>query len=264
MLRPDRAAAPPPEDSGPHPISRRAGRVSSLVRATHDVTLLTVALDRHQPFLFAAGQYARLQFDGVPPRDYSMANRPGEPVLEFHMRRVAGGAVGTHLAHRLGEGDGVRIEGPFGHAYLRERGVARILCIAGSTGLAPIKSIVETALDAAGNRHIHVYFGVREERDIYLEGHFAALARRHDRLRFVSVLSEPGLPTSRRTGLAADALAADFDSLDECDAYIAGPPGLVHAALRVLDRLGVGRERCFADPFYTDAEKAALGDMVQG
>jgi len=243
-------------------MSKRVGRVSSLVQATHDVTLLTVALERRQPFLFAAGQYAALKFDGVPARDFSMANRPGEPVLEFHMRRVAGGAVGTHLAHHLGEGDAVHIEGPFGKAYLRERSAGRIICLAGSTGLAPIKSIVETALDAPRHHSVDVYFGVREERDIYLEDHFSALVQRHDRLRFIPVLSEPRLPTSRRTGLVADALAADFDSLDECDAYIAGPPGLVDAALRVLDRRGVRRERCFADPFYSDAEKATLDDTA--
>jgi len=243
-------------------MSKRVGRVSSLVQATHDVTLLTVALERRQPFLFAAGQYAALKFDGVPARDFSMANRPGEPVLEFHMRRVAGGAVGTHLAHHLGEGDAVHIEGPFGKAYLRERSAGRIICLAGSTGLAPIKSIVETALDAPRHHSVDVYFGVREERDIYLEDHFSALVQRHDRLRFIPVLSEPRLPTSRRTGLDADALAADCDSLDECDAYIAGPPGLVDAALRVLDRRGVRRERCFADPFYSDAEKATLDDTA--
>ena len=64
------------------------------------------------PFDFAAGQFASVTFDGCPPRDYSMANVPGDPILEFHVRRTAGGATSLHVSERLKVGDSVRVEGP--------------------------------------------------------------------------------------------------------------------------------------------------------
>ena len=104
-----------------------------------------------------------------------------------------------------------------------------------------------------------LYFGARAERDVYLEGHFAALAARHPNLRIVTVLSEPDAPTRRRTGWLTDALAADFDDLDGFKAYLAGPPIMVESCTERLLALGLARRDCHADAFYTEAEKASGG-----
>jgi len=102
-----------------------------------------------------------------------------------------------------------------------------ILAIAGGSGLAPIKSIVETALDNGHRQPIHLYVGVRDERDLYLEAHFAALAARHRNLRFVPVLSQPHASARRRTGFVHEAVLTDIGDVDGAKAYIAGPPVMV-------------------------------------
>ncbi len=104
---------------------------------------------------------------------------------------------------------------------------------------------------------IHLYFGVREERDIYLEGHFRRLCEGHRNLRYVPVLSDPGSPTPRRTGLVPDVVAADIGDFTGFKAYLAGPPVMVEAAVDMLLRRGLPRADIHADPFYTEAEKAA-------
>ncbi len=98
-----------------------------------------------------------------------MANAPGEPGLEFHLRVLAGG-VSAQMRERLKVGDLVRISGPFGTSYLRAQHRGPILAIAGGTGLGA------DPLDRGAPRWtagvpgpIHVYFGVREERDVYGE-----------------------------------------------------------------------------------------------
>lgn len=241
-----------------HPQRRLVCRVAARDALTHDIMRVRLEVEAGGPFAFSAGQYASLAFAALPPRDYSMANRPDEAVLEFHIRRVGAGSVSAYVAERLRPGDAVIAEGPLGTAYLRERHTGPILAIAGGSGLAPLKSIVETALASGRDRPVHLYSGARDERDLYLVGHFAALAAAHANFHFVPVLSEPRRATRRRIGFVHEAVAADFAALDGAKAYVAGPPAMVEAAASLLvDRLGLPRADLHADAFYSEAEKAA-------
>ena len=114
------------------------------------------------------------------------------------------------------------------------------------------------ALKMGKRQGIYLYFGGREERDIYLEDHFKRLVARHPNLHFITVLSEPAGPTKRRSGLLADVVAQDFGDLDGCKAYLAGPPIMVETTTEALVDLELRSEDCHADAFYTEAEKAAL------
>ena len=240
-----------------HPRRRLACKVVSLDDATHDIKRIRLEIVSGGPFDFSAGQFASVTFEGCPPRDYSMANVPGDPILEFHVRRTAGGATSAHVAETLKVSDSVRVEGPFGASYLRESHRGPIIAVAGGSGLAPIKSVVERALQKELPQHIYLYFGVRSERDLYLHDHFAALAGKHKNLHFIPVLSDGG-ESSLRQGLVHDAVAQDFDEVDGCTAYLAGPPVMVEAATLLLEQRGMRRIDIHADAFYTAAEMASL------
>jgi ferredoxin-NAD(P)+ reductase (naphthalene dioxygenase ferredoxin-specific) len=246
-----------------HPLRYLTCRVVTLDDATHDIKRLRLAVEAGGPFSFSPGQYAALTFAGQAPRDYSMANRPDEPVLEFHVRRTAGGGASIYVAETLSVGDTVKVEGPFGSSFLREKHTGPILAIAGGSGLAPVKSIVESALAAGMAQPIDLYFGVRAERDLYLEAHFRTLAARHDNFRFIPVLSQPDGATTRRGGFVHEAASADHPDLDGAKAYLAGPPVMVEAATTVLLARGMRRQDIHADAFYSEAEKAALLSAAQ-
>jgi CDP-4-dehydro-6-deoxyglucose reductase/ferredoxin-NAD(P)+ reductase (naphthalene dioxygenase ferredoxin-specific) len=241
-----------------HPRRVLACRVVGLDDATHDIRRVRLAIEAGGPFDFSAGQYASVTFGDCQPRDYSMANIPGDAVLEFHVRRTDGGATSAYVGERLKVGDDVRVEGPFGTSYLRETHRGPIIAVAGGSGMAPLKSIVERALARALPQHIYFYFGVRTERDLYLHDHFAALAEKHANLHFTPVLSEAANGTWR-TGLVHEAVAQDFDEFDGCKAYLAGPPVMVEAATRLFEKRGMRRIDVHADAFYTAAEMASAG-----
>ena len=136
--------------------------------------------------------------------------------------------------------------------------------MAGGSGLAPVKSIVEAALAAGARQPVRLYVGARAERDLYMLDHLAALAARHPNLEVVPVLSEPGGPTARRTGFLHEALRADLAGLDGWKAYLAGPPAMVEACVGVLGELGLRRTDCHADAFYTEADKQVLQRGMAG
>lgn len=243
------------DDTAMHPRREAECRVVEIKDATHDIKIVRLNVESGGPLVFSAGQFAALTFDGLPARDFSMANRPDEATLEFHIRLVPGGAVSGHVATRLRVGDKVKVGGPLGISYWRDKHTGPIYAIAGGSGLAPIKSIVESALKAGRSQPIKFYFGVRAERDLYLEDHFKALAAKHPNLAFIPVLSQPDGPTKRRTGNMADVLKADVGGLDGAKVYLAGPPIMVETSVKALEAKGLKREHCHVDAFYTAADK---------
>ena len=241
-----------------HPLRKLTCTVRALDRMTHDIVRVRLSIEAGGPFDFTAGQFAQVKFAGLPTRDYSMANQPGDDVLEFHIRQIPDGAVSAYVNTKLKVGDTVHVDGPHGIAYYRATHTGPIVALAGGSGLAPIKSIVEEALAQGAKQPIRLYFGVRDARDLYLEDHFSDLAARHPNLSFTPVLSEPSGQTAYRTGYLADVVAADFADLDGSKVYLAGPPIMVETCVERVHERGTADEDCHADAFYTEADKAKL------
>jgi ferredoxin-NAD(P)+ reductase (naphthalene dioxygenase ferredoxin-specific) len=145
-----------------HPLRRVDAEVLGAALLTHDI--LGLRLKVAGPALdFTPGQYATLALPGVPARDYSMASAPCAEELEFHIRRVPGGQTSGAIHECLRPGDRVRVTGPRGSAQLRFGHTAPILAVAGGSGLAPILSIIQSAVAQGMRQPIRVYFGGRDE-----------------------------------------------------------------------------------------------------
>lgn len=242
------------DEAPSHPRRCLNGRVTAIADATHDIKRIEIVIEGAERLAFTAGQYARLTFPGAPTRDYSMASGPSERALEFHIRRVPNGAATERIHTLLKLGDPVMVEGPFGSSYLRDQHAGPILCIAGGSGLAPVKGIIEAAMARGMKQPVHVYFGARSDRDLYLVDHFEGLTQRHPNLSFTPVLSDAPFAACWRTGFVTDAVANDLRDLDGWKAYIAGPPPMVEAAMQITTARGLRSEDVHADVFFTAAE----------
>lgn len=231
-----------------HPARIVKATVVDIEAATHDIRRLRVKLAK--PIDFSPGQYAMLQFSPEHARPYSMAGLPGEDVWEFQIRKVPDGRVTDYVFDRLQPGATLRVSGPLGTAYLRRRHEGPMLCVAGGTGLAPVLSIVRGALEGGMPNPIHLYFGVRSERDLYDRERLQALADRHPQLRLSIVVATGPVPAGLRAGLVTDAIAQDLPALAGWRAYLCGAPAMVEAVTFVVRRLGIGTDHVHADAFY--------------
>ena len=238
------------------PVMRQAAEVVAIDSMTHDIRRIRVVLEDRPAFRFQPGQYARLTVAGAPPRDYSMASLPEDGYLEFHVRAVPGGRTSSRITEQLKIGDIVQVEGPFGSAFLRMDHKGPIIAVAGGSGLAPIKSIVETALIADPGREVHLYFGARFMRDVYLADHFRGIAIDLPYTTYHAVLSEVAAP-GWRTGYVADAIAEDHVNLAGAKVYAAGPPPMVDAVRSRVQALGVEAVDFHADVFFTPEDNDA-------
>ncbi|MFJ2993273.1 2Fe-2S iron-sulfur cluster-binding protein [Pandoraea sp. NPDC087047] len=243
-----------------HPAKILKATVLAVESLTDDIKRLVLKPAR--PLRFSPGQYATLQFTPAHIRPYSMAGLDADDTLEFHIRRVPGGAVSGYVAEQLKVGDAVRVSGPLGTSYLRTRHDGPMLCVAGGTGLAPVLSIVRGALARGMTNPIEIYVGARSPADVYGLAWLHELASRHDgiRLHVVTTTDAPAAPgtpkqTDRdfRRGYVTEALAADFaasDALAGWRAYLCGAPPMVDAATRLLRERGIPRAHLHADAFY--------------
>ena len=240
-----------------HPSRVMRCRVVGLSDLSHDIRELRLAIQAGGPYTFSAGQHARLKLaPGIPERSYSMANRPDDDTLQFHVRLVPRGQASGYVFTSLHVGAEITVSGPLGNAYLRQQHRGPILAVAGGSGLAPIKSIVETALADDPTRAIHCYCGSRDERDIYLEARLAELSAQYSGLRVQLLLSQPRAATARRRGTVVDAVTEDFSGFDGFKAYLAGPPPMVEALQQALLERGLPLRDIHADAFYSQADDA--------
>lgn len=248
VLSLDQAAAQRPAPQ------RQVARVVGREAANHDVMRLRLAFEGKAP-QFSAGQFARLEFAGLPPRSYSAANMPGEQTWEFHIRHVPGGKVSGHVFHQVQVGDELVLHGPHGSACWEQVTTAPLLLVAGGTGLAPVLSILRAAL-AAGQPVEALYHGVRSGADLYDHDLLVSLARDHG-FRLVPVLSDPGADDKgARTGFVHQALGQDFASLQGYRIFVCGPPPMVDAVKTLALARGAAPDQVHADAFHA-AESAA-------
>jgi toluene monooxygenase electron transfer component len=225
------------------------GVVRGRRRLTHDVAAFDVDLDR--PLDFDAGQFALLTVPGITgARAYSMVNfEPAARRLSFVVKKKPGGAMSEWLFGGGVEGTRLGLFGPLGHATFRPGLPKHVLCIAGGSGIAGMMSILQRAGDAGhfAGWDGHVYFGVRSERDGFFLDELQALrARGPARLAVTIALSDEDVPASLPAAYPGLAFARGLvhavagermqGRFADVRAYVAGPPPMVDASLRLLLR----------------------------
>lgn len=237
------------------PVKILPCRVQTLELVAPDVMLIRLRLPSAERLQFLAGQYIDMLLKDGTRRSLSMANPPHDDgFLELHLRNY-GGAFSTHVFTQMKEKDILRFEGPLGTFYLREDSNRPIVLLAGGTGFAPIKAIIEHALHQGIPRSLALYRGARRPADLYLDELPLGWQREHG-LHYIPVLSDatPEDPWSGRRGLVHHAVIEDLPDLSGFDVYACGAPAMIEAARQdFCSRCGLP-----ASAFYADAFTPAL------
>ena len=232
-------------------IAQYTGRVDSIERLSDEVIRLMVSLSGGRRIGFTAGQYVNIVLEDGQRRAFSFANPPHDNArMELHVRLIPGGRFTTHVFTAMQFGDALDFEGPLGAFTLRES-TRPILFVAGATGFAPIKSIVEDAFHRGIQRPMRLYWGVRQRKDLYMPDLAERWQREHANFRFVPVLSEPDprAAWSGRTGLVHAAILQDFPDLNGYEVYVCGSAKMVETAIPEFVQKGLSEDFCFSDAF---------------
>lgn len=238
-------------------------RVIKMERAAHDVMVLSLKLPQHERFRFLAGQYIDILLRDGSRRSFSLANAPQQDeAIELHVRRVPDGKFTNYVFDSLKEKDLLRFRGPLGTFFLRtEEGSAAAaasqtsdrpaVLIAGGTGFAPIRSMVQDAIAREIKRPLHFYWGARTPPDLYMHDLASRWPQALRDFRYTPVLSHarPEDAWSGREGWVHDAVLADYPSLHGVDIYASGPPPMIEAIRASFPARGLDPQRLYCDSF---------------
>ena len=240
------------------PIKTLPCRVQKIERVTEDVAILFLKLPANERLQFLAGQYIEFLLRDGTRRSFSMANAPhDDELVQLHVRHVPGGSFTDHVFAKMKERDILRFEGPHGTFFLREDTDKPIVFVASGTGFAPIKSIIEYALNKQVARPMTLYWGARRPKDLYLSDLPVKWAAEYANFTYVPVISE-ALPEDQwtgRTGFVHRAAMEDLPDLSECQVYACGVPIMVDTArYDFIAQCKLPEHEFFADSFTTQAD----------
>ena len=228
-------------------------RVEKLEKRADDVMVVKIKLPANERLQFLAGQYIDFLLKDGKSRSYSLANPPhDDALLELHIRHVPGGLFSDPLFSTSKERDILRLKGPLGSFFIREDSDKPMIFVAGGTGFAPIKGMLEHAFAAHMDREMVLYWGVRSLKDLYMAELPQQWQRERPNFSFIPVLSRPK-PADRwqgRTGFVHAAVLADFPDLSGYQVYACGAPAMVDSAREAFTtQHGLPEDEFFADSF---------------
>jgi len=239
-------------------------RVVEKEQLNHDVIRLYLKLPESQRLQFFAGQYLEFILRDGRKRAFSIANAPHDDALiELHIRHVPDGEFTDYVFDSMKDKTVLRIQAPLGTFVLREESDRPMIFIGGGTGFAPIKGMIEHALHNGIDRPMHLYWGARSERDLYLPDLPERWAQEHANLTYIPVLSEPDQGWTGRKGFVHEAVIEDHPDMSGFDAYLSGPPIMVESGRKAFEEHGLTMDHMFSDAFEYAApneSKAKSGD----
>jgi CDP-4-dehydro-6-deoxyglucose reductase len=164
---------------------------------------------------------------------------------------VPGGLFTDYVFNEMPEKAILRLEGPFGSFYMREDSNKPIIFVAGGTGFAPIKGLIEHMFHQNSARQMVLYWGVKTREDLYMPALPEAWASMHPNFTFIPVLSASAASDAwqGRTGFVHQAVLDDFAELSAHEVYCCGAPVMVDTASATFKERGLPADAFFADVF---------------
>lgn len=227
-------------------------RVEKLERVAPDVAILSLKLPAQERLQFLAGQYLDILLKDGKRRSFSMANAPHhDQFVELHIRQIPGGHFTNYVFNEMRDRAILRFEGPHGTFFLRDDTDKPIILVAGGTGFAPIKALIEDAIYKHVDREMVFYWGCRSLQDLYLPALPAQWAREQPRFSFIPVLSDPKPEDNwqGRVGFVHQAVLDDFSTLAGYQVYACGAPAMIEAARASFMTRGLPEDEFIADSF---------------
>ncbi|MFC3995786.1 globin domain-containing protein [Nocardiopsis sediminis] len=219
-------------------------------RRAPDLAVMTI--EPHQRLGFRPGQSLAVETPLRPNlwRYYTPANAPRvNDTIDLHVRVVGGGPVSTTLVQGVRVGDPLRLGPPVGER-LTLNGHDDAVLIAGGTGLAPFKAIIDQVRTEGGDRRVYLFAGGPTVRSLYDLRALRALSEAHPWLRVIPCVSREAASDGIEGGDAVDVALRHGPWRSE-SVYVCGSPDMVAGSVHRLAEHGLPRERVHVEEFTT-------------
>lgn len=211
----------------------------------YNPTIVNLILKPQQPMQYHAGQYIMLGFKEDELKPFSIAAAPREDgLIECHIRDHDQSEWMQRL-FALEAGDQLLIEGPKEQMQLADNHLPAIF-VAGGTGFAPMKALLEALIRKQAAMPIHFYWGARCQSDLYMHQQMIDLSQKHPNIEYIPVISDDGDNWNGKTGLVHQQVLQDHPSLEKFQVYLCGPWPMVQTAKKDFANAGLKAEHFVA------------------
>lgn len=197
-------------------------------------------------FKYQPGQYINLSYQGVT-RSYSIANANSNDGIELHIRRVSNGVMSELLFSDVTVNSLLRMDGPIGTFFVRPD-TKPIIFLAGGTGFAPVKAMVESLILQESSRDISIYWGMNSSKDFYSNLPIE-WSSKFKNIKYIPVVSGDDHDWDGRNGLVHKAVIEDIQDMSNSCVYACGSPQMIAAAKQDFINAGLLEEQFFSDAF---------------
>lgn len=233
------------------PLQKIEVRVKDIVAVNEQIIKLHLRTPRSNRLRFLAGQSVVLGGDGVPDGIYPVASCPCDDMnLHFHIPNIPGDRFSEYVFEgKLCKSARLELKGPKGRFVLGNEIARPLVLICWHTGFASMQALIEHAINVETEKDIWLYRLSPIKGDHYLDNLCRSWADAFDNIHY--------RPLDKRYTLLSEAddaeavlraIAADHDSLQNMDFYIAGPPSLTGTAKNLLPELDVPDEQINLEP----------------
>jgi Na+-transporting NADH:ubiquinone oxidoreductase subunit F len=238
-------------------IRKFKAKVAKIEDFTYDIKGITFDLISPNEIDFQAGQYMQLRSPKYAKvresvtRAYSISSKPSlNNQVQLIIRKVPDGICTTWVHDHLQEGQEVELTGPYGDFYIRDT-QADIIFVAGGSGKAPIKSILEDLAEKGCERKMSYFFGARTSKDLYLTDYMHSFEDKFPDFTYYPILShaEAAENWQGRTGYVMPYFPDAIRDPKNTEAYLCGSPGMIAAVTKSLKELGIPEDKIYYDSF---------------
>ncbi len=227
-------------------------RVASLALLTRDVMEVRLRLPKQALFSYIPGQYIDVFMRDGKRRGFSIAGAPAREELVLHVRQVPNGRFTSHIFQSAKVNDVLRFEGPLGTFFLRQESDRPIIMVAGGTGFAPLKAMLENALASPFERPTHLFWGVRTAHDLYQLDLIAKWCEQYpSQFQFTPALSERSADDGwdGEAGWVHEVVLQHYPDLSAYEVYASGPPPMIDAIRHHFPGRGLDLDCLYFDSF---------------
>jgi len=229
--------------------TRVRATIAGLRPLAREVLHLQLRLPEDAGLVYRPGQYMNVLLEDGRHRSFSMASRPNGTLVDFHVRRIPGGHFTDRHLGALREGEDLEVEIPLGSFHYHAEDNRPLVMVATGTGLAPIKSMLETLMDRDDCPPVSLYWGMRTEDELYLHDEIQTWGERLYDFHYMPVLSRAGAGWGGRRGHVQQAVLADLGDLSEHALYLCGSPAMIADAKTAFVAHGASLDCLYTDSF---------------
>ncbi len=240
------------------PVQKMTCRVLKCKELSGNVFQVFLKQPQEEPLRYLAGQYLEILHKDMSPRPFSIANAPlNTNYIELHIKHAEDNPFTKQVLADIAEKKELRIAGPYGNCVYQRVPNYPIILLAGGTGFAPFKAILEQAFAEGLSRDIYLYWGARSVADLYMNTMLKRWTKEIPFFYYTPVLSNKSLDPKwkGKIGLVHEMVLKDHPQLNHFHVYASGPPEMVYAAQRSFLERGLDKAYLYSDLFDYQAKE---------